>query len=137
MAHEITDAELDAARERGRAIERSSPLATSARYDAASGRLVVEFENGAAFMVPARLLQDLEQASDADLAQVELEFGYALRWDALDVDFTIPGLVAGLFGTASYMAGRAGRARSAAKAASARKNGKKGGRPPKARVGPS
>ncbi len=54
---------------------------------------MVEFTNGSAFMVPARALQDLEDASDEDLAGVTIEKGYALRWDRLDVDLTIPGLI--------------------------------------------
>ena len=132
MVHEVSDAELDAAERRGREMEERTPRATAARYDAASGRIVIDFANGSCFMVPARLLQDLEGASDAELAEVQVEHGYALRWDRLDVDFTIPGLLAGIFGTASYMAARAGRTRSAAKAAASRENGRKGGRPRKA-----
>lgn len=132
MEFEISDAELDAADQAGRQFERDNPKAAAARYDAASGRLVVEFQNGASFMVPARQLQDLEDASDADLAAVELHHDHFLRWSKLDVDFTIPGLMAGLFGTARYMAQKAGQARSPAKAAASRENGKKGGRPRKA-----
>lgn len=58
--------------------------------------------------------------------------GYALRWETLDVDFTVPGLLAGIIGTKKYMASLAGRATSPAKAAAARANGAKGGRPRKA-----
>jgi hypothetical protein len=47
------------------------------------------------------------------------------------VDLSIPGLLAGLFGTKAYMARRAGQAKSPAKAAAARENGRKGGRPRK------
>lgn len=42
-----------------------------------------------------------------------------------------PGLMAGIFGTKSWMARRAGQATSAAKAAAARENGAEGGRPRK------
>jgi hypothetical protein len=58
-----------------------------------------------------------------------------LRWASLDVDLYVPALVAGIFGTRSWMtrelAAIAGRSKSAAKAAAARANGKKGGRPRK------
>jgi len=57
--------------------------------------------------------------------------GYGLHREALDVDLSIPGLLAGLFGTKAYMARHAGRATSPAKAAAARANGAKGGRPRK------
>ncbi|NDW02910.1 DUF2442 domain-containing protein [Jiella pacifica] len=137
MASELTDEAIDLAIERGGQLEASFPTPSSARYDAASGRIVVEFTNGSAFMVPARALQDLENASNEDLAAVEIENGYALRWDRLDVDFTIPGLMAGMFGTARFMASAAGRARSTAKAEAARKNGRKGGQPRKVIAGTS
>ncbi len=132
MASELTNESIDAAIERGSRLDGSFPPPSSARFDAASGRIVVEFTNGAAFMVPARALQDLKDASDEDLAGVTIENGYVLRWDRLDVDFTIPGLMAGIFGTARFMASEAGRSRSAAKARAARENGRKGGRPRKA-----
>ena len=76
--------------------------------------------------------QGLETASDDELEAVEiLGAGYGLHWEALDVDLSVPGLMAGLFGTKAYMARRAGQATSAAKAAAARENGRKGGRPRK------
>ncbi|MBP0615828.1 DUF2442 domain-containing protein [Jiella mangrovi] len=112
----------------------SRPQPKSARYDADSGRIVVEFTNGSAFMVPARSLQDLQQASDEDLAEVELLGNTGLHWEKLDVDFTITGLMSGIFGTARFMRevqSKGGRSQSAAKAAAARANGKKGGRPRK------
>lgn len=132
MAYELSDTEIDAARERGEKVRTATPEATAARFDVSSGRLVIDFANGATFMVPARTLQDLENATDDDLAGVAIEHGYALRWERLDVDFTIPGLMAGVFGTAAYMARKAGQTRSVAKAAAARENGRKGGRPRKA-----
>jgi hypothetical protein len=68
-------------------------------------------------------------------AKIVLE-GRGLHWEPLDVDLSVPGLLAGLFGTRAYMdrqrAARAGAATSAAKAAAARRNGAKGGRPRKA-----
>lgn len=68
-----------------------------------------------------------------ELAAVEIVGqGYALHWEALDVDLSLPGLMAGVFGTKTWMARRAGRATSAAKAAASRANGAKGGRPRKA-----
>jgi len=60
--------------------------------------------------------------------------GYALRWERLDADFTVIGLLAGIFGTKAWMSelGRkGGNARSEAKASAVRENGKRGGRPRK------
>lgn len=129
---DLTDAAIDAALERGRAARASEPRAAAARYDRASGRVIVDLENGCTFAFPPRLAQGLEGASDDQLAAVEiLGRGYSLHWEELDVDLSLPGLMAGIFGTKAWMARRAGQATSAAKAAAARANGAKGGRPRK------
>ncbi len=129
---DLTDLEIDAALERGRVARAAEPRASSARFDPASGHIVVELTNGCIFAFPPRLAQGLEAASDIALAGVEiLGAGYGLHWEALDVDLSVPGLLAGLFGTRAHMARRAGQATSAAKAAAARANGAKGGRPRK------
>ena len=129
---ELTDAAIDAALERGRMARAGEPRAAAARYDRAAGRVVVELENGCTFAFPPRLAQGLEGASDDQLAAVEiLGQGYGLHWEQLDVDLSLPGLMAGIFGTKAWMARRAGRATSPAKAAAARANGAKGGRPRK------
>ena len=74
----------------------------------------------------------METATDDQLAAVEiLGNGYGLHWEALDADISVPGLLAGIFGTKAYMARLAGRTKSPAKAAAARANGAKGGRPRK------
>ena len=96
--------------------------------------MVVDLTNGCSFVFPARSLQGLARASDAALAEVEiLGSGHGLHWRALDADFTVPGLLMGVFGTRAWMASelarRAGQAKSPAKAAAARANGRKGGRP--------
>ena len=133
---ELTDAQIDAAMERGKIAHLNEPRATKARYNKKLGRVVVELTNGCTFTFPPRLAQGLETATDEQLAQIEiLGAGYGLHWEALDADLSVPGLLAGLFGTKAYMARQAGRATSAAKAAAARQNGAKGGRPPKSAQG--
>jgi hypothetical protein len=133
---ELTNAQIDAALQRGKAAALNGPRAASARYDRKPGRVIVELTNGCTFSFPPRLAQGLETATEDHLAQVEvLGGGYGLHWEALDVDLSMPGLLAGLFGTRSHMARRVGRAKSPAKAAAARANGAKGGRPRKAARG--
>lgn len=127
---ELTDAEIDAARERGRIARDQEPRAIVARYDRQLGQIIVELTNGCTFAFPPRLAQGLETARDEELAEVEvLGAGYGLHWEALDVDLSVPGLLLGLFGTRAYLARHAGKATSAAKASAARANGTKGGRP--------
>lgn len=131
---EIPDVEIDAALERGKRLA-DEPRAETARYDRRSKRIVVELMNGCVFAFPPQLAQGLENATADQLSSVEiLGAGYGLHWEELDVDFTVPGLMAGIFGTRAYMARRAGQAKSPAKAAAARINGAKGGRPRKARL---
>ena len=129
---DLTDAEIEAALERGRIAQQTEPRAASARYDRKSGRIIVELTSGCTFAFPPRMAQGLETATDDELATVEiLGAGYGLHWEALDADLSVPSLLAGLFGTKAYMARRAGQATSPAKAAAARANGAKGGRPRK------
>ena len=46
---------------------------------------------------PARFRR-LNAASDAELSQVQIELnGHALRWEAIDEDITVPGILAGRF----------------------------------------
>ena len=129
---ELSDAEIDAAIERGQQRARLEPRASSVRYDARRKAMLVELTNGCTFTFPPSLVQGLEEASDAELRDVEiLGAGSGLHWESRDVDISVPGLLNGLFGTAAHMARLAGRATSPAKAAAARVNGAKGGRPRK------
>jgi Protein of unknown function (DUF2442) len=135
MSDDLSVMIADAERRGARSL-RTEPRARAVRYDRRSGRVHVDLTNGCSFAFPARSAQGLERASDADLAQVEvLGLGLGLHWERLDVDLSVPGLLAGLFGAKAYMdserAARAGAATSVAKAAAARRNGAKGGRPRK------
>jgi hypothetical protein len=129
---ELTEEDYEAAAERGRIAEVTEPRANAAKFDRKSRRIVVDLTNGSTFAFPVSLVQYLQDATDSQLAEVEvLGQGYGLHWESLDVDFTVPGLMSGIFGTRKYMAQLAGRATSPRKAAAARTNGKKGGRPRK------
>ena len=104
---DLTAAEIAAARERGRLYRATQPHAASARHDAKSDRIVVELTSGATFAVPPRLVEGLANATSDELADIELlGGGFGLHWEQLDVDYTVPGLVNGVFGTARWMARR-------------------------------
>ncbi|HEY8287746.1 MAG TPA: DUF2442 domain-containing protein [Acetobacteraceae bacterium] len=129
---DLTDAQIDAALERGRIARLQEPRAAAARYDRQFDRIIVDLTNGSSFAFPPRLAPGLGTATADQLTQIEiLGTGYGLHWEALDVDLSVPDLLAGLFGTRADMARRAGQAKSRAKAAAARANGSKGGRPRK------
>lgn len=136
MTDHWSDAQIEAAEARGRTMFETEPRAVGADYDPATGRIVVELANGCTFAFPARRVEELEAASDSEIAEVQVAgAGFGLHWPSRDADLTIAGLMNGISGTRKWMselARRAGRATSPAKAAAARVNGAKGGRPRKA-----
>ena len=65
----------------------------------AEGRIIfLELTDGRILGFPADRFTRLKAASDEALKQVRLDVdGYALRWEELDEDITVPGVVAGKF----------------------------------------
>ena len=129
----IDDQELQAAKDRWAQERAQRPVPMAARFDPKTERVIVDFTNGAAFMVPARALEGLSDATTDQLAEVELLGETGLHWESLDVDFTITGLMSGVFGSRAFheAQSRGGQSRSPAKIAASRANGSKGGRPKK------
>ncbi|KQT31288.1 hypothetical protein ASG29_15095 [Sphingomonas sp. Leaf412] len=106
---DLTDAQVDAANAHGEEFLRGKPLARAVRYDRTTRMIVIDLTNGSTFAFPPTLAQGLEQATPEQLDGVEISGGgFGLHWEALDVDFTVPGLLAGRFGTARYMRERFG-----------------------------
>ena len=130
---DVSDADLQAAKARWAEERAGRPIPVAVRFDRATERIVVDFVNGATFLVPARALEGLEDATIDELAEVELLGETGLHWESLDVDYTIQGLMAGIFGSRVFMDAqrRGGQSRSPAKVAASRANGAKGGRPRK------
>lgn len=133
------DSRLEAALAAGKARRARGELARSVAYDARRRRLEIELMSGVAIAIPVAQVQCLASAKPEAIRAVHVTGGgSSLRWEALDADLSVPDLVAGCFGTRTWMmslARSAGRVRSEAKAAAARENGKKGGRPRKPREG--
>lgn len=77
-------------------LRHAEPLAVKAWV---KGRTVyLELTDGRIFGFPADRFRILSQATDAELRKVLLRLnGYALRWEDLDEDITVPGVVAGHF----------------------------------------
>ena len=74
----------------------TGPLAV--RAWAKGHTIFLELADGRIFGFPAERFKRLSQASDAALKKVSLRLnGYALRWENLDEDITVPGVVAGHF----------------------------------------
>ena len=134
MTHWADD-QFETADRAGIALLDSEPRALAARYNAATGNTEVELSNGCSFAFPTVLVQGLAGVGEDTLRQVApVGQGFGLEWESADVQVTIAGLLAGVFGTERYMAElarRGGKSRSPAKSAAARVNGAKGGRPRK------
>ena len=132
-----TDEEIEAAERRYEKRLETEPLATGVRYDRVGDTIVIEMNNGAALVIPRRLMQGLTDATPEQLQCGETRgHGSWIEFEELDAQFTIMSLLMGVYGGKRWMselAGRAGATRSPAKAAAARANGRKGGRPSKKR----
>ena len=132
---ELTEQDFSEAKARMSAV-REKGHATAARYDHKANRLIVSLHNGVEVAVPVHLLQGLAEATPSHLSKIEITpSGLGLHWPDIDADVYVPGLLAGTFGTKSWMASilgeKGGRVRSSAKTDAARENGRKGGRPKK------
>ena len=98
-------ADLQRAREAAMQTTRNEPRAIDASYDKSTHVIVVRLNNGATFSFPPDIVQGLVHALPEDLAAVEITpSGTGLHWEKLDADFTVSGLLNGIFGTRTWMA---------------------------------
>lgn len=108
MAHlnkeQVREAQIEAAIAAGKADETSQNIAVAGYYDAVSQKVIVELASGAEYRFPARLGQGLDQASEAELSHIEISpSGLGIHWPAIDVGFSIPHLVEGIYGNKQWM----------------------------------
>ena len=80
-------------------VERETAVEPAAIRAWAEGRTIfVELTDGRLIGFPADRFRILKQATDEQLKEVTLRLqGFALRWESLDEDITVPGIVAGHF----------------------------------------
>jgi hypothetical protein len=100
-------------------------LAVDASYDQRDGRLMITLNNGAVVGFPLSAVPGLENATPADLSHIAVEGGgYALHVESLDVDISVPQLLADQLGSTLMK-------RAVVRANASRTNGRLGGRPRK------
>lgn len=87
----------------GTGIPVAHPPTRGVRFDALTGMIVVEFENGSTLSVPARSLEGLTHVTDSELTELELQEGTRLAWKNLGVVFEIGMLMRGRFSTKTLM----------------------------------
>jgi len=99
-----TDAEIDAAIEEARRLEKYDGRVVHASYSEGTDSILLLLEKGVTLSIPRRLLQGLSDASSGDLNQIELlGRGTGLYWPALDVAHLVSGLLEGVYGSAKWM----------------------------------
>ncbi|MEO7029592.1 MAG: DUF2442 domain-containing protein [Acidobacteriaceae bacterium] len=84
-----TDAEIDAAIERGKAFDKH-PRVRSARYEPSIDAFSLVLSTGQRFFIPRETLEGLENATEAELSEIEIYSGLSLAWPQLDVDHYFP-----------------------------------------------
>jgi hypothetical protein len=78
---------------------KNEPVEPAANRAWAEKRMIyIELTDGHIIGFPANRFKLLAEASEEQLQEVTLRLnGYALRWESLDEDITVPGVVAGHF----------------------------------------
>lgn len=95
---------IEKAREAAAIANLTEPRASSAYYDRDTNRIVIQLKSGAIYSFPTDITQGLTSASPEDLADVEVTpSGDGLHWEKLDADFSVLGLLSGIFGTKAWM----------------------------------
>jgi len=104
MSDEEFERQYIEATRRGERALKTETQARRATYDRDSNRLIIELKNGVVFIIPCDLLQGLRGANQDEIAEVELmPRGAALHWEKLDADFSVGGLMRGIYGNEAWM----------------------------------
>ena len=97
-----TDAGIDAALERAKEFDKE-PRVTAAEYNRDVDAVVVHLTTGRRLVVPREELQGLENASVAQLAEIEVFAGLSLAWPQLDEGHYLPNLLEHRYGNDRWM----------------------------------
>lgn len=106
--------------------------AVAAKFSQRFDRLDITLRNGIKLGFPRSDIEELHSAKPSQLARIDIQpGGDGISIRAIDVDISVPGLLADMLGGAFARAlGRRAKGRtSAKKAAASRRNGRRGGRP--------
>ena len=93
-----TDEEIDAALERAKLLP-ERPRAISAKYNRELDVVVLHIDDGHRLIIPREEMQGLENATEAQLSEIEIHAGVDIAWPQLDVDHYLPYLLEGKYAT--------------------------------------
>ena len=97
-----TDAEIDAALERSRHLP-ELPTAVAAEYDSRLDLILLRIDDGRRLVVPREQMQGLQNATQAQLSDIQIFGGTDIAWPQLDVDHYLPALLEGRYGSEKWM----------------------------------
>jgi hypothetical protein len=99
---ETTEADIDAALKRAR-LEPELPRAISAEYDQVQDAIVLQIDDGRRLVIPRKVMQGLESATESQLSQIEIYGGSDIAWPQLDVDHNLRSLLVNRYGSEKWM----------------------------------
>ncbi|HZL28113.1 MAG TPA: DUF2442 domain-containing protein [Acidobacteriaceae bacterium] len=105
MAHGdvlTTDEQIDAAIERSKHLP-ELPTAIAAEYDSRLELIVLRIDDGRRLVIPREQMQGLENATEAQLSDIQIFGGTDVAWPQLDVDHYLPSLLEGRYGSEKWM----------------------------------
>jgi hypothetical protein len=140
--HHITDAGYAAALAAGRTEAETEVRAQAVRYVPDRDAIEIVISHNAGFLIPRSWIGALQNLSLKDLRKLDVwPDGSAIEIEERDIHISVHGLLAAILPAmlpartvAAIFASRGGRATSVAKRISAQANGRKGGRPKKAKA---
>ncbi len=92
------EADIDAALKRAKTLPPQS-RALSAEYNRALDIIILKIDNGSSLTIPREQLQGLENATESQLAHIEIFGGNDIAWPDLYVDHYLPHLLEGKYST--------------------------------------
>jgi hypothetical protein len=97
-----TDEEIDAAIEAAKSLP-PRPVAVSVEYLPSADLVVIRLDTGGRLAIPREYLQGLENATEAQLKEIEIYSGVDIAWPQLDVDHYLPYLLEHRYGNKKWM----------------------------------
>jgi hypothetical protein len=96
-----TDEEIDAALAEAKLLP-ERPRALSAEYHRELDLIVLKIDNGERLVIPREQLQGLEDATEAQLADIQIFSGQDIAWPQLDIDHYLPYLLEGKYASEKW-----------------------------------